>query len=392
MCRHHHSRVTLQSAKAYQEKAKQKVVITPEIQKLADNLTRGIDDPKEQSRRLYNWVSKNIRYIGSYIGNGGYVPHSSQTILDNRWGDCKDHVVILEALLAAKGIQSSPALINTDYSYVLPELPADMFDHVITYIPSLDIYLDSTAQFAPFGTLPSPDMDKQVVLTAMNKVAKTPLLKADEQVSTTSIRLKVLPNGTIQGSSHTQATGDSEISLRNWRFNNQTMPPDLVTTQILNDFNLTGIGTIHTGDPNDLNAPFEIDTSFTLDPVSNFPGPAAMPIPVGLAVEVIEGKMAPKPKNKFNFPRKCESFTYINQIEMEFPPNIKIRNVPENVSYSDDTGSYTATYLLQGRKLNIKRKIVTQHPSMVCGEHENELDKVFFPIFARDMRAQVIYE
>ena len=217
-------------------------------------------------------------------------------------------------------------------------------------------------------------------------------MKADEQVSTTSIRLKVLPNGTIQGSSHTQATGDSEISLRDWRFNNQAMPPDQVATKILDDFNLTGIGTIHTSDPNDLNAPFEIDTSFTLDPVSNFPGPAAMPIPVGLAVEVIEGKMLPKPKSKINFQKKCESFTYINQIEMEFPPSLKIKNIPENVSYSDDTGYYTASYMLQGNKLKVSRKIVSQHPSLVCGEHENELDKAFFPIFARDMRAQVIYE
>ena len=157
---------------AYQVKAKQKTTVTPAIQSIADNLTHGIDDQKQQVRQLYNWVSKNIRYIGSYIGNGGYVPHDSQTIFDNRWGDCKDHVVILEALLAAKGIASSPALIDTDDSYVLPKLPADMFNHVITYVPSLDLYLDSTAQLAPFGTLPSVDMNKQVVLTAMNMLGK----------------------------------------------------------------------------------------------------------------------------------------------------------------------------------------------------------------------------
>jgi len=41
------------------------------------------------------------------------VPHDAQSILDNRYGDCKDHVVILEALLEAVGIDSSPALINS---------------------------------------------------------------------------------------------------------------------------------------------------------------------------------------------------------------------------------------------------------------------------------------
>jgi len=181
---------------AYQEKAKPKVRVTPDIQKLADELTMGADDKRQQTRLLYNWVSKNIRYVGSYIGNGGYVPHDSQTILDNRWGDCKDHVVILEALLTAKGIDSSPALINTNDSYVLPKLAGLIFNHVITYVPSLDMYLDSTSQFAPFGALPPSDLDKTVVLTGLNRAGKTPPMRAKDNTSTTSVWLKVLPDGT----------------------------------------------------------------------------------------------------------------------------------------------------------------------------------------------------
>ena len=377
---------------AYEEKAKQKAKVTPAIQKLAENLTKGMDDKKDQVRRLYNWVSKNIRYIGLYIGNGGYVPHDSQTIMDNRWGDCKDHVVILEALLSAKGIASSPALINADASYALPKLAVDAFNHVITYVPSLDLYLDSTSQFAPFGTLPASDLNKQVVLTALNKMGKTPMMRAEEQKSQTAIRLKILSDGTIHGLSHTQATGDSEINLRNWQFEKQTAPQDLVINSILSDANLTGIGQIHSSDPSNLDKPLEIDTTFTLDPVSNFPGPAAMPITAGVAFEVIDGKMLPKPKDKINFPIKCESFSFRNHFEIEFPLNVKIKQIPEDVSYVDDIGHYTSTYLLTGNVLEINRDMVVQHPTMVCGQAEIEMDKKFFPIFQRDMRAQVIYE
>lgn len=199
---------------AYQEKAKPKVRVTPSIQKLADELTIGVDDKRQQIRLLYNWVSKNIRYVGSYIGNGGFVPHDSQAILDNRWGDCKDHVVILEALLAAKGIDSSPALINSGDSYVLPKLAGLVFDHVITYVPSLDLYLDSTAQFAPLGTLPGTDLDKYVVLTGLNRVGRTPPMLANENMAKTSIWLKVLPDGTIQGSSQVVTSGVFDIYLR----------------------------------------------------------------------------------------------------------------------------------------------------------------------------------
>ncbi|HEU0220370.1 MAG TPA: DUF3857 and transglutaminase domain-containing protein [Gallionella sp.] len=377
---------------AYQKKSKQKVRVTRDIRKLANELTTGVDTKREQARILYNWVSKNIRYVGSYMGNGGYVPHDSQTILDNRWGDCKDHVVILEALLAAKGIASSPALINTGHTYVLPKLAAPVFDHVITYVPSLDLYLDSTAQFAPFGRLPSSDLHKQVVLTGLNKLSNTPPMLANENVARTSIQLKVMPDGRIQGASKVETSGDSEIALRRRQFSNQGMPQLEVVKNMLRKNNLTGVGEVHSSDPNDLNKPLEVSATFTLDPVSNFPGPAAMLIPAGIDFEVITADMLPKPKDKFGLPERCESFVYSNHYDIEFPINIKITHVPENVRYSDDTGQYTATYRLTGNKLVIDRELFVQHPTMVCGQDENEMDKKFFPIFQRDMRAQVIYE
>lgn len=377
---------------AYQEISKPKVRVTPNIQKLADKLTIGVDDKRQQVRLLYNWVSKNIRYVGSYIGNGGYVPHDSQTILGNRWGDCKDHVVILEALLAAKGIDSSPALINTSDSYVLPKLAVMVFSHVITYVPSLDLYLDSTAQFASFGVLPSSDLNKYVVLTGLNRVGKTPPMRANDNVAKTSIWLKVLPDGTIQGSSKTLPSGLDEISLRRKQYSNQSAPQDQVVNENLRSNKLTGIGEIHSSDPSDLDKPLEIKTTFTLDPVSSFPGPGSMPIPAGLAFVVIDASQLSKPKNKINFPTSCHSFSYSNYYEIEFPRNIKITHVPENVKYSDDSVRYTSSYILKENKLEVSREFVQQYPTMVCGEAENEMDKKFFPVFQRDMRAQVIYE
>lgn len=377
---------------AYEKKAKPKVKVTPAIQKLADELTAGIDDKRIQSRILYDWVAKNIRYVASYIGNGGFVPHDSQTILDNKWGDCKDHVVILGALLAAKGIDSSPALINTNRSYVLPRLTADVFNHVITYVPSLDVYLDSTAQFAPFGVLQDDDLDKQVILTGLNRMGKTPPMRADEQKVASTILLKILPDGRIQGTSHTTASGDSEISHRYLRFITKDKPQEQVTNSILNANKLTGVGQLNSSDPTDLDTPFVENSTFTLDPISRFPGPGALSIPVGMSVGAIVGNMLPKPKDKLNFPVRCESFSYSNHVEIEFPPNVKIRNIPDNVNYKDDAVRYTAKYILKGNKLEISRDLVSQHPGMVCGDAENEMDKKFFPVFQQDMLAQVIYE
>ena len=379
--------------KAFQNKAQKKMKITPAIQKMADSLTAGVTDKKQQANILYNWVRKNIRYVGSYIGNGGYVPHDAQSILNNRWGDCKDHVVILGVLLAAKGIVSSPALINADDSYVLPPLPViSAFNHVITYIPEFDLYLDSTSQFVRFGSLPRSDLNKSVVLTALGKVGKTPPMLAVDNQADTSIALKVLPDGSINGTSHTVVTGTEDMYLRYDVFNNQSTPKVNVVNDRLRRANLSGVGEINAGDPFNIDKPFEINTKFTLDPVSNIPGPAAMPIPAGLAYEVIRAGLMAKPKVKQNFPGLCTSFTYKNEYLIQFPAGLKITHIPDNVKYNDGGVKYTATYKLSGEYLKISRDLVQQFPSMVCGEAENEKDKKFFPVFERDMRAQVIYE
>ncbi len=78
--------------------------------------------------------------------HGSVVPHDADVVLANRMGDCKDHTTLLQALLAVKGIASTPTLINSDDAYTLPEAPCiEAFNHVITYIPSLDLYADSTS-------------------------------------------------------------------------------------------------------------------------------------------------------------------------------------------------------------------------------------------------------
>lgn len=378
---------------AYEEKLKEKVNVTTEIQTLANKLTQGVDNPKDQTRILYNWVSKNIRYVASYIGNGGYVPHDSQTILSNRWGDCKDHAVILEALLAAKEIKSSAVLISAGSAFQLPKLAGvHAFNHVITYVPSLDLYLDSTAQFAPMGTLPSVDLNKNVVLTALNKIGKTPAMLASENTAVTHVFMKVLSDGTIQGTSKVIDTGTAEIDLRQVKSIAQSMTQEKMADILLDVFNLSGKGKVHSGDPNNLDKQLEVNATFTLDPVSNFPGPGSMPIPAGVVDEAITRNTMQKPKDKFYFPSLCTSATKSNHYEIEFPSNIKITHVPKNVKYSDPTVQYSATYALKGNKLEIDRELIIQNTSMVCGEAENELDKRFFPVFQRDMRAQVMYE
>jgi len=76
-----------QFAKAYQDRAKPMAAVTPAIAKLSAELTANAKDDRARVRSLYNWVSANIRYVAVFVGDDGFVPHSAQSVLDNRYGD-----------------------------------------------------------------------------------------------------------------------------------------------------------------------------------------------------------------------------------------------------------------------------------------------------------------
>lgn len=158
-------------AKAFMDRHTPQAAITPEIEKLAKELTADAATEKEKAQRIYDWVRKNIRYIAIYAGIEGWVPHKASDVLANRFGDCKDHTVLMEAMLRAVGIESVPALIQSDYlTFQLTRVPMPSFNHVINYLPGLDVYLDATAVHTEFGRLPDSDQGKPVV---RGKLAET---------------------------------------------------------------------------------------------------------------------------------------------------------------------------------------------------------------------------
>lgn len=350
-------------------------------------------DQKSQVDILYRWVSKNIRYVAVYLGNGGVVPHAAQTILSNRYGDCKDHAVILETLLKAKGIDSSPALINLGDAYTLPKLAVMApQNHVINYIPSLDIYLDATAQFAPYGSLPMDDMDKPVILTALGRIGHTPKMKAKDNLIATKVEITIAKDGSMTGTSHSRMTGAVEVGFRGIQSSEAGFGDEALAKHRLGLFGETGLGKISAGDPYNLSKPFEESVTFTLDATSNFPGPGAIRMPVGLRAGSISILGRSKPRETIKFPTACYSNTMEETYTLTFPTNTHITRIPPDVNYKNASISYKATYHLNGNKVEMFRRYQLENASHVCNASSNDRELTFFKVLQRDLKGQVFYE
>ncbi|MEI8266808.1 MAG: DUF3857 and transglutaminase domain-containing protein, partial [Betaproteobacteria bacterium] len=295
-------------ATAYQAGARPKTEPTPSVRALAHELTAGAATERDKVRRLYNWVSRQIRYVSLEIGAGGYIPHTAQSILEHRYGDCKDHVVLLEALLRAVGIESTPALVNSGRAMRLPQLTLlTPFNHVITYVPSLDLYLDSTTRFAPIGTLPDEVMDKPVLLTATGQVARTPKSSPATEFTHTRAWMQVLASGEVWGSTLAVMGGSEQVDSRSVQFDNLGKSSEDLARRYLARFGETGTGEIEVDDPLDLDKPWKVESTFELDPVVNIPGPSAMAIPVGLAPGRLRSLVTTKPLSDRRFESVCGS-------------------------------------------------------------------------------------
>ena len=380
---------------AYQVRAKDMAKVTPTIQTLANDLIQkaNAQTTLDKVKVLHHWVAQNIRYLGIYVGAGGYVPHDAQSILDNRYGDCKDHVVILEALLAAVGIDSSPALINSSAAYLLPQLPTPgIFDHVITYVPSLNLFLDSTSRFAPVGTLPNGDLDKPVVIAATGALGRTPMTHPSKDRTESRIQMKLTRNGSIEGKSQAKMWGAFEVASRHSQFNYQNKDQANVVNGLLSRFQETGWGEIEKTDPTNFDKAWQVKAVFELDPVVNVPGPSALAIPVGLApgrMKYLADIVLPKDRK---FPTYCASTQHEEWIELSFPKDMKITRVPKGVSFANGPLKYQSTYELKGQLLMIKRKYVSERKQSICGAENDKWFSEFTQVLRRDLRQQVFFE
>ena len=191
-----------QLGRAYADMIAPALAVTPKVQTFADKLTDGIADRRGQAEKIYQWVSENIRYVSVQLGVGGYMPHAAEAVLENGYGDCKDHAVLLAALLKAKGIDSDIVAINASNSYKVADAPSlDAFDHAINWLPEFNLYVDSTIGVAPFGALGFVEYGKPVLhaVTKGGALRRTPIVAPGEAAMLVKTTARLDEAGNITG-------------------------------------------------------------------------------------------------------------------------------------------------------------------------------------------------
>lgn len=194
--------------------------ISPELQHLADSLTRGASSDLEKTKRIYQWVQSHIKYVAFEDGMEGFVPREASLVCSRRFGDCKDMASILTAMLTHAGVPAYFTWIGTrDLPYSYYETPLPLVDNHMICAARINgeyIFLDGTDEGCIFGMPSHGIQDKEAMIAISEKeykIIKVPTPPKTRNVFSDSTILELGPKG-LSGQVNVRMTGYYSSSMR----------------------------------------------------------------------------------------------------------------------------------------------------------------------------------
>jgi len=130
----------------YRAAIRNRFEISDAVRQVASNLVGRLTNSEAKVVALSRFVQSNLTYKPIEFGRRARIPQLATEILGNRYGDCKDHSLLLVQLAEAAGVSAQLALVNTRHS-IEKEVPSlDQFDHMIVYVPNVHqgLFVDCT--------------------------------------------------------------------------------------------------------------------------------------------------------------------------------------------------------------------------------------------------------
>ena len=332
---------------------------TPEIREKARELTAGRTTDLEKLEALYDFVSKNFRYVSLSLGVGRYQPRAASDVLREAYGDCKDKHTLLASLIDAAGMQASAALINSQVK-LDPDFPSPtQFDHVITraIVDGQPVWLDATPEVAPFRLLSANLRARQALVTDVRsgpRLEETPGDAPMRAVIATDVDGRIDDTGALSGNVRLTFRGDVELLMR-MAFRATPAPQwKTVVDQIVKQSVAGGkLSDLKVADPQATKEPFTI--AFHVDAPA-FVDLSRKKFDLALPLSAMDAREAiPEPAD--SGPIKIGSpgeLTYT--LKLEVPAAVKVR-LPVPVTVNRDYAAYWSQYESAGSTATLVRAL-----------------------------------
>jgi tetratricopeptide (TPR) repeat protein len=211
---------------------------TDEAKKLATELTEGLPRPQDKVAAILRHLQQEYTYKAIEFGRRARIPLKTGEIIRNRYGDCKDHALLLSQLLESSGIPAQLALVRSG-SDLYADLPSlDQFNHVIVYSPTLQRYFDCTDKDSDLtGGVPYALGGKEVLLLekASPHLATIPKYPDGCSVLSTKRDVRVIDDSDAELRDHLSVTGYCAGDIRSYLRNTEPRERARAIERLLSD-------------------------------------------------------------------------------------------------------------------------------------------------------------
>ena len=196
-----------------------------ELETFTKKLTSEDNSDDEKIKTVFQWVQKNVKYVGITEGWGGFVPNDCVDVFHNRYGDCKAMANLTSQMLKSVDVNSHLTWIGTSvkpYTYTNNFTPSTDNHMILTvYKNNEPQILDPTYSYGAINYPPFYLQGKEALIALTDstyQVYEVPVMPKEMNRAVDSTYLMLI-NGSLLGSSYIHLTGykknEHEVELKN---------------------------------------------------------------------------------------------------------------------------------------------------------------------------------
>ncbi len=338
-----------------------KMVVTDDVSKKVEELTKGSNTVDERIAKLYHYVQRDIRYISikSSIGSG-YSGHAAQETLHNEYGDCIDKAVLFTTMLKALGIKSYPIFLKTnDSNDTERRLPGFDSNHAITKVVLEDrtMFLDTTSENFRYPYFQAVDHGIWVLNPLQRKFEFIPIPPPKDNATISISTASIKENGDFEVDGKASYTGFSESRRR--YYINHVKRSDMIRG-IKNRLNSLSPGSrlkyyaVINGE--DFSKPLNVDTGYILKNYGIVAGDLVI-----LSVPDVQRSFSEVALSKRKYPLEfMSSMQDTNEFTIDLGGEYAVKYLPEPLHFDNEYFSYDMEYKEEAGKIifieNYQRK------------------------------------
>lgn len=355
---------------------KDQLVPDDEVRLRAEALTKGLKDDRAKVRAIYDYVVQKTRYVALEFGIHGFKPYRCAQIFARGFGDCKDKATLIVTMLNALGIKATPVVVRTGnkgdleaHTDLANQKPASLapFDHMIAYVPSMDLYLDGTAEYT--GSTELPGMDRGAMALQVNegnaRLVHLPDPPASDSVSVHKVDATLTADGKAELDWRAEVTG-YEASEWRVRFHADATRKPRVQQMIASILPGSEVTAVETGNLEDVEQKVSLRVRGKVPQFARAEGDGLM-VPMGRREHLVRDYAA-LASRKLDI-RLYAQWTQVDDWTVRLPPGAKVKSAPQASKGSSPFGSYEVDVESSAGALHVKTMVTLAKTRILASEY-----------------------